>query len=72
MRGADDRFIQVGVREHSPNLFDQSDERRVSDDTGAPETVMNLRFRHDTRRRIDEERQQVERLRREMQNLLVT
>src|SRR5262249_41126893 len=63
---ADERRSWIGVLEHSADFLHQSDQGGVRHDPLRPETLMQFRFRHDARRGVDQQRQQVERFGREM------
>src|ERR1043166_7949557 len=54
------------VVERAPQFFDQADERRIRHERVRPQPLVKFVLAHDARRFIDQKRQQIERLRREM------
>lgn len=55
----------------APHLFHEADQRRVGDEGPRPQAFVYLGFVDDTRRFLNQECQEIERLRRQVQRLAV-
>src|SRR5690606_18875505 len=69
--GADEGYLSFVIREGPADLLHEVDERRVRDDGIRPEAVVKLGLRDDSGRRVDQQLEQVERLRLEVHRTAV-
>src|SRR5438552_4830009 len=66
MRGTNQRRAPIAILERPAQLLHQTDQRRVGHERSRPETLVQLVLPDDARCFDDEQRQQIERLRRQM------
>jgi hypothetical protein len=66
MRCPDYGRARIPIVELPPDLLDESYQRGIADERSGPETLMQFGLGDDARRLIDQEREQIECLRREV------
>jgi len=66
VNGSNDARLARGIAEGVPNLVDDPRQARLGDEHTRPDTLEEIRFRERARPRLDEQLQQLERLRWQM------